>query len=214
MNNMKKPFKNRLTQESESFLNELKSKINIVIKDKCYNLSHQGLYAFTINPRKKVDAITLEKDFKSTLSHFYHWRYGSKWYKLKNIQKKFSGIIEKQKEYYHLHLTIYEPDEEELKLFIAYIFMLLKSKNYRPTYQVEKIYNITRWLAYINPLKSYKDQYATKKRTDDTNIVYDRLFTKMIEKIKEVPAEIEQVFSDYLNQYKDSRLQKVLYGLH
>ena len=46
---MKKPFKNRLTQESESFLNELKSKVNIVIKDKCYNLSHQGLYAFTIN---------------------------------------------------------------------------------------------------------------------------------------------------------------------
>ena len=92
--------------------------------------------------------------------------------------------------------------------------MFLKSKNYRPTYQVEKIYNIKRWFAYINPLKSYKDQYTTKKRTDDTNIIYDRLFTKMIEKIKEVPAEIEQVFSDYLNQYKDSRLQKVLYGLH
>ena len=211
---MKKPFKNRLTQESESFLNELKSKVNIVIKDKCYNPSYQGLYAFSINPRKKVDAITLEKDFESALSHFYHWRYGSKWYKLKNIQKKFSGIIEKQKEYYHLHLTIYEPDEEELKLFIAYIFMFLKSKNYRPTYQVEKIYNIKRWFAYINPLKSYKDNYTTKRRTDDTNIIYDRLFTKMIEKIKEVPSEIEQVFSDYLNQYKDCRLQKVLYGLH
>ena len=40
------------------------------------------------------------------------------------------------------------------------------------------------------------------------------IFTKMIEKIKEVPSEIEQIFSDYLNQYKNCRLQKVLYGLH
>ena len=31
MNNMKKPFKNRLTQESESFLNELKSKVIVAL---------------------------------------------------------------------------------------------------------------------------------------------------------------------------------------
>lgn len=55
-----------------------------------------GLFAFTLNPNNFVDAVKLETDFKSILSHYYHWRYGSKWRNLKHIQVPFQGIIEKQ----------------------------------------------------------------------------------------------------------------------
>lgn len=63
-----------------------------------------GLFAFTLNPNNFVDAVKLETDFKSILSHYYHWRYGSKWRNLKHIQVPFQGIIMSP---HFLHLILF-----------------------------------------------------------------------------------------------------------
>ena len=82
-----KIFKNRITQETPNTIKQLKSLWIDMNSDKQLtpNTSN-GLFAFTINPNNFVDAVKLETDFKSILSHYYHWRYGSKWRNLKHIQ--------------------------------------------------------------------------------------------------------------------------------
>ena len=118
-----KIFKNRITQETPNTIKQLKSLWIDMNSDKQLtpNTSN-GLFAFTINPNNFVDAVKLETDFKSILSHYYHWRYGSKWRNLKHIQVPFQGIIEKQSNgINHIHITIYQYNVEELALFIGYI---------------------------------------------------------------------------------------------
>lgn len=91
---MTKIFKNRITQESPSTIRKLKSLFINMNKDKKHNEdTPYGLFSFTISPNNNVDEVKLEKDFKSILSHFYKWRYGTKWKSIKNIQYKFEGII-------------------------------------------------------------------------------------------------------------------------
>lgn len=105
-----------------------------------------GLFAFTLNPNNFVDAVKLETDFKSILSHYYHWRYGSKWRKLKHIQVPFQGIIEKQSNgINHIHITIYQYNIEELALFVGYIIRMFKSLYIKTSYKIKKIYNIDGW---------------------------------------------------------------------
>lgn len=112
-----------------------------------------GLFAFTLNPNNFVDAVKLETDFKSILSHYYHWRYGSKWRKLKHIQVPFQGIIEKQSNgINHIHITIYQYNVEELALFIGYIIKMFKSLYFKASYKIKKIYNIDGWHNYTSPL--------------------------------------------------------------
>ena len=95
-----------------------------------------GLFAFTLNPNNFVDAVKLETDFKSILSHYYHWRYGSKWRNLKHIQVPFQGIIEKQSNgINHIHITIYQYNIEELALFVGYALkfvVLMAGDNWHP----------------------------------------------------------------------------------
>ena len=80
-------FKNRITQEAPNIIKQLKSLwIDMNLDKKQTQNTPNGL----------LDTVKLEKDFKSILSHYYHWRYGSKWKKLKHIQVPFQGIIEKQ----------------------------------------------------------------------------------------------------------------------
>lgn len=81
-----KIFKNRITQETPNTIKQLKSLWIDMSSDKqLAPNTPNGLFAFTLNPNNFVDAVKLETDFKSILSHYYHWRYGSKWRKLKHI---------------------------------------------------------------------------------------------------------------------------------
>lgn len=101
-----KIFKNRITQETPNTIKQLKSLWIDMNSDKQLTPNTpNGLFAFTINPNNFVDAVKLETDFKSILSHYYHWRYGSKWRNLKHIQVPFQGIIEKQSNgINHIHI--------------------------------------------------------------------------------------------------------------
>lgn len=133
---MKKIFKNRITQETPNTIKQLKSLWIDMSSDKqLAPNTPNGLFAFTLNPNNFVDAVKLETDFKSILSHYYHWRYGSKWRKLKHIQVPFQGIIEKQSNgINHIHITIYQYNVEELALFIGYIIKMFKSLYFKASY--------------------------------------------------------------------------------
>ena len=176
---MTKIFKNRITQESPSTIRKLKSLFINMNKDKKHNEdTPYGLFSFTLTPNNNVDEIQLEKDFKSILSHFYKWRYGTKWKSIKNIQYKFNGIIEKQScGINHIHLTIYQFNVEELSIFISYITQMFKELYSKSSYKISKIYNIKGWEDYISPFKSHKDNYISKMRITPPIIINDLLFS-------------------------------------
>lgn len=134
-----KIFKNRITQETPNTIKQLKSLWIDMSSDKQLTPNTpNGLFAFTLNPNNFVDAVKLETDFKSILSHYYHWRYGSKWRKLKHIQVPFQGIIEKQSNgINHIHITIYQYNVEELALFIGYIIKMFKSLYFKASYKIK-----------------------------------------------------------------------------
>lgn len=68
-----------MTQEASNIIKQLKFLwIDMNSDKKQTQNTPNGLFALTLNPNNFVDAVKLEKDFKSILSHYYHWRYGSK----------------------------------------------------------------------------------------------------------------------------------------
>ena len=74
-----KLFRNRMTQEASNIIKQLKFLwIDMNSDKKQTQNTPNGLFALTLNPNNFVDAVKLEKDFKSILSHYYYWRYGSK----------------------------------------------------------------------------------------------------------------------------------------
>jgi len=113
-----KLFKNRITQENKQTIRKMKSLYVDMNSDKQMTPNTPyGLFALSIQPNIYVDSIELEKRFKSILSHFYRWRYGSKWRKLKNIQYYFKGVIEKQGSgVNHIHITIFQYNMEEFSV--------------------------------------------------------------------------------------------------
>ena len=105
-----KIFKNRITQETPNTIKQLKSLWIDMNSDKQLtpNTSN-GLFAFTINPNNFVDAVKLETDFKSILSHYYHWRYGSKWRNLthtSSISRDYRKTIQWYKSYSYYHISV------------------------------------------------------------------------------------------------------------
>ena len=181
---MTKIFKNRITQESPSTLRKLKSLfINMSIDKKHNANTPYGLLAFTLSPNNKIDEIKLEKDFKSILSHFYKWRFGTKWKSIKNIQYEFEGIIEKQAcGINHIHLTIYHQNLEELSIFVSYVTKMFKELYSKSSYHIAQIYDISGWLDYISPYKSNKDNYISKKRITPPIIINNHIFSSNSDK--------------------------------
>lgn len=177
-----KIFKNRITQETPNTIKQLKSLWIDMSSDKqLAPNTPNGLFAFTLNPNNFVDAVKLETDFKSILSHYYHWRYGSKWRKLKHIQVPFQGIIEKQSNgINHIHITIYQYNIEELALFVGYIIRMFKSLYIKTSYKIKKIYNIDGWHNYISPFPTNKDKFISKYRIEAPTYICSDLFNSQL----------------------------------
>ncbi|MDY4841209.1 MAG: hypothetical protein SO314_02430 [Alphaproteobacteria bacterium] len=174
-----KLFKNRITQEDEKTIRKMKSLFVDMNTDKQMTPNTPyGLFALSIQPNIYVDSIELEKNFKSILSHFYRWRYGSKWRKLKNLQYYFKGVIEKQGSgLNHIHITIFQPNMEELSLFVSYILKMMKSFYHFASHRIKKIYDIDGWENYISPKKSNKDGYVSRKRIEPPTYISSLLFS-------------------------------------
>ncbi len=140
---MKKPFKNRRIHENKKTINKLK-KLDIKLEsdEKMKPYTIYGLFAVTIHPNKKTDAIILEQDHKHVLCLYYHWMYGSKWYKIPITQRPWNGIIEEQiGEHNHIHTTVYEPNIEEFSIFINFIKGCLKTKYPKIDIECRQIYD-------------------------------------------------------------------------
>lgn len=175
-------FKNRITQEAPNIIKQLKSLwIDMNLDKKQTQNTPNGLFALTLNPNNFVDIVKLEKDFKSILSHYYHWRYGSKWKKLKHIQVPFQGIIEKQSNgINHIHITIYQYNIEELALFVGYIIRMFKSLYIKTSYKIKKIYNIDGWHNYTSPFPTNKDKFISKHRIEAPTYICSDLFNSQL----------------------------------
>ena len=177
-----KLFKNRMTQETSNSIKQLKSLwIEMNSNKKQTQNTPNGLFALTLNPNNFVDAVKLEKDFKSILSHYYHWRYGSKWRKLKHIQVPFQGIIEKQPNgINHIHITIYQYNIEELALFVGYIIRMFKSLYVKASYKIKKVYDTDGWHNYTSPFLTKKDKFISKHRIETPTFICSELFASSI----------------------------------
>ena len=136
-----------------------------------------GLYALSLNPNQYVDEVELERTFKSILSHYYQWKYGSKWRKLTDIQNFFEGIIETQhNDIPHIHITIYQPDIVEVSIFVSYLKKMMKSIYHKTTYRIKKVYDIKKWNNYTSPEESEKDRYKSRRRITPPLYISAELF--------------------------------------
>lgn len=176
---MTKRFKSRITQEREIDLCMLATSINIDMNENKPQspYTQEGLYSLTINPNIKVDKDNLEMFFRSILSHFYHWVYGSKWRKLKDAQMFIKGVIEKQRsDINHIHITVFQPDIDKLRLFVGYVMAMVKTRYHDATYKLKRIYECDGWNDYTSPIKSIKDQSPWKLRTETPDWITSRLY--------------------------------------
>ena len=172
-----KIFKNRITQETPNKMRKMKSLwIGNMDKEMVGDTPH-GLFALSLHPNQYVDEVELEKTFKSILSHYYQWKYGSKWRTLTNIQNWFEGVIETQQHNCpHIHLTIYQFDIAEVSIFVSYIKEMMKSIYHKTTYRIKKVYDIKKWNNYTSPEESEKDTYKTKRRITSPLYISAELF--------------------------------------
>ena len=172
-----KIFRNRITQENENKIKKMKSLWIDNMDKEVVKGTPYGLFALSLNPNQYVDEVDLERTFKSILSHYYQWRYGSKWRKLTDIQNWFEGIIETQvKGYPHIHLTIYQFNIEELVLFVSYVKEMMKSIYHKSSHKIKRVYDIKKWNNYASPLPSKKDTYKTKRRITPPLYISSELF--------------------------------------
>ena len=173
-----KIFRNRITQETDETISKLKRTFIDMNTDKPMTPeTPHGLFALTLEPNVKVDSVKLEHDFNSILSHYYHWKYSSKWRKLKNIQNIYWGIIEKQVGgYNHIHITINQFNIEEVAIFAGYIIRMFKTMYSRASHRLKRVYDIKGWNEYTSPEKAKKDKYSTSKRIEPPTYISSVFF--------------------------------------
>ena len=157
-----KIFKNRITQEDETTLILLRSTDIQMNTDKATTPdTPDGLFFITLQPNSKVDEIKLESDFNFILCLYYRWRYGSKWTKLKNLQHKFQGIIEKQiGNHYHIHFILMEQNIEEVAMFLGYIKQVFKQLYPKASFNFQRVYDLKNCGEYTAPENNNKGRIA------------------------------------------------------
>lgn len=172
-----KIFKNRITQETPYKMKKMKSLWIDGMDEKLVNETPYGLYALSLNPNQYVDEVELERTFKSILSHYYQWKYGSKWRTLTDIQNWFEGIIETQSnDMPHIHITIYQADIVEVSIFATYIKDMMKSIYPKTSHKLKKIYDVEKWYEYTSITPSKKDRYKSKRRITPPLYISSELF--------------------------------------
>jgi len=174
---LKKTFMNRMIHERSSKIRKMKSLwIDNMDKQMINNTPH-GLFALTLNPNQFVYDFELEDKFESILSHYYKWKYGTKWRDLTNIQNYFEGIIETQSDGLpHIHITIYQFNVVEVSIFVTYIKDMFKSLYHKSSHKIKKIYDIQKWAEYISTFETSKDKLKTKKRITTPLYISSELF--------------------------------------
>ena len=157
-----KIFKNRITQEDETTLILLRSTDIQMNTDKATTPdTPDGLFFITLQPNSKVDEIKLESDFNFILCLYYRWRYGSKWTKLKNLQHKFQGIIEKQiGNHYHIHFILMEQNIEEVAMFLGYIKQVFKQLYPKASFNFQRVYDLKNCGIYTAPINNLKGRIS------------------------------------------------------
>lgn len=172
-----KIFENRITKETPNKMRKMKSLWIDDMDKEMVNETPYGLFALSLNPNQYVDEVELEKKFSSILSHYYQWKYGSKWRTLTDIQNWFEGIIETQVNGIpHIHITIYQPNIEEMVIFVSYVKEMMKSMYHKSSHKLKKIYDIHKWKKYISPFYCEKDTYKTKRRITPPLYISAELF--------------------------------------
>ena len=157
-----KIFKNRITQEDEATMRKLRSTFIEMNADKITTPdTPDGLFFISLQPNSKVDEIKLESDFNFILCLYYRWRYGSKWTKLKNLQHKFQGIIEKQiGNHYHIHFILMEKNIEEVAMFLGYIKQVFKQLYPKASFNFQRVYDLKHCGGYTAPDNNNKGRIA------------------------------------------------------
>lgn len=176
---MKSVFKNRMTQESEKTMRQLRSTYIDMNGDKNHLPdTPYGLFAVTIQPNCcATDSVKLESDFKHILCLYYHWKYGSKWTSLQYLQHPFEGIIERQTHgYSHIHFTIACDNVVDVAIFGGYLKQQFRAIYPKSSIKIKKIYDRNRWENYISPNKTEKDRYITKRRIEEPIIVANYIY--------------------------------------
>lgn len=157
-----KIFKNRMIQEDVKTLDKLKSTyINMNTDKTTTPNTPDGLFFITLQPNNSVDEIKLEADFNFILCLYYRWRYGSKWTKLKHLQHRYQGIIEKQKgNHNHIHFILQEYNIEEVAMFLGYIKAMFKKLYPKSSTNFQRVYDINNCDGYIAPENQHKRRAA------------------------------------------------------
>lgn len=172
-----KIFKNRMKQETPNKMKKMKSLWIDDMDKEMVNETPYGLYALSLNPNQYVDDVELERTFKSILSHYYQWKYGSKWRTLTDIQNWFEGIIETQSnDMPHIHITIYQQDIVEVSIFVSYIKDMMRTFYHKTSHRLKKIYDVKKWYEYISITPSQKDKYKSKRRITPPLYISSELF--------------------------------------
>ena len=184
---LKKIFKNRMIQEPTKVMRKLRGTwIDSNANKKRSPDTPYGLFAVCINPHcRAIDAVQLERDFRAILSHYYHWRYGSKWLKINaDIQVPFHGIIEKQAgETVHIHLVVQMLSMEELAIFVGYIYEMFKLTYCKTSYKAKVIYDLSKYEEYIKPVVAKKDRYVSKRRIEKPVYIDNKMFMPSLKQI-------------------------------
>lgn len=157
-----KIFKNRMTQEDKKTLNKLKGTyINMNYDKPTSPDTPDGLFFVSLQPNNYVDEIKLEKDFNYILCLYYRWRYGSKWTKLKHLQHKYQGIIEKQRgNHNHIHFILGEYDIVEVAMFLGYIKQMFKELYPKSSTNFQRVYDIKNCDEYVAINNQHKGRVA------------------------------------------------------
>ena len=151
-----------MIQEDVKTLNKLKSTYIEMNTDKATTPdAPDGLFFISLQPNSKVDEIKLESDFNFILCLYYRWRYGSKWTKLKHLQHKYQGIIEKQQgNHNHIHFILENDNIEEVAMFLGYIKAMFKQLYPKSSTNFQRVYNINNCNGYLAPSNQHKGRIA------------------------------------------------------
>lgn len=160
---MKKLFKNRITQETETTMRELRSTY-IELKSPISKDTPNGFWSITLQPNCYIDETTLERTFKHILSRYYRWKFGSKYLNIKKkTQTYFKGIIERQNGYNHIHITMYLYNVAETAILLGYIWKWFKYFYPKASHKFKQVYDLKRWEDYCAETSS-KDNLVSKRR--------------------------------------------------
>lgn len=75
-------------------------------------------------------------------------------------------------------MMIFQPNIEELCLFVGYIKKMFQSIYVKASFDISKVYDVDGWESYISPFITKKDKYVAKRRIEEPTIICSNFFEK------------------------------------